>query len=102
MTILQNQAIRTRACFQTTPLKSYGVYTSQITPLNPPLERGETRKSSSLPFARAEENRNKQEHQGKQENLVPSPLQEAGENRNKQEHQGKQENLVPSPLQGEG
>ncbi len=28
------------------------VHTSQITPLNPPLERGETRKSSSLPFPR--------------------------------------------------
>ncbi|UKO96808.1 RluA family pseudouridine synthase [Nostoc sp. UHCC 0870] len=39
--------------------RGYGVYTSQIffldqgfTPLNPPLERGETGKSSSLPFPR--------------------------------------------------
>jgi hypothetical protein len=29
-----------------------GVHTSRITPLNPPLERGETGKSCSLPFAR--------------------------------------------------
>ncbi|WP_335084629.1 nSTAND1 domain-containing NTPase [Nostoc sp.] len=43
-----------------TPLPSYGVHTSQITPLNPPpstssghrLERGETGKSNSLPFTR--------------------------------------------------
>ncbi|RCJ36801.1 hypothetical protein A6769_14970 [Nostoc punctiforme NIES-2108] len=34
------------------PLESYGVETSQITPLNPPLQRGETGKSNSLPFAR--------------------------------------------------
>ncbi|OKH39530.1 hypothetical protein FACHB389_07850 [Nostoc calcicola FACHB-389] len=33
-------------------LSSYGVQTSQITPLNPPLERGETGKSNSLPFTR--------------------------------------------------
>ncbi|MFN6472111.1 MAG: caspase family protein, partial [Nostoc sp. SerVER01] len=34
-------------------LPSYGgVHTSQITPLNPPLERGETGKSNSLPFTR--------------------------------------------------
>ena len=33
-------------------LPSYGVQTSQITPLNPPLERGETGKSNSLPFTR--------------------------------------------------
>ncbi|WP_292738205.1 caspase family protein [Nostoc sp. JL31] len=33
-------------------LPSYGVQTSQITPLNPPLQRWETGKSNSLPFAR--------------------------------------------------
>ncbi|MFN6477017.1 eIF2A-related protein [Nostoc sp. DedQUE07] len=31
-------------------LPSYGVQTSQITPLNPPLQRGETGQSNSLPF----------------------------------------------------
>ncbi|UKP00593.1 non-ribosomal peptide synthetase [Nostoc sp. UHCC 0870] len=34
------------------PLASYGIHTSRITPLNPPLERGETGESSSLPFIR--------------------------------------------------
>ncbi|MEH2363211.1 nSTAND1 domain-containing NTPase [Nostoc sp.] len=35
-------------------LPSYAVHTSQITPLNPPLERGETRKSNSFPLERGE------------------------------------------------
>ncbi|MDB9349015.1 non-ribosomal peptide synthetase, partial [Nodularia spumigena] len=34
------------------PLASYGIHTSRITPLNPPLSRGETGESSSLPFIR--------------------------------------------------
>jgi hypothetical protein len=34
------------------PQSAYGVHTSRITPLNPPLERRETGKSSSLPFLR--------------------------------------------------
>ncbi|WP_448267340.1 hypothetical protein [Nostoc sp. DSM 114159] len=33
-------------------VRGYRVYTSQITPLNPPDALGENRKSSSLPFAR--------------------------------------------------
>jgi hypothetical protein len=30
--------------------RCYGLHTSRITPLNPPLERRETRESSSLPL----------------------------------------------------
>ena len=37
---------------QPLPACGYGVHTSRITPLNPPLERGETRESRSLPFTR--------------------------------------------------
>jgi hypothetical protein len=45
-----------------------------ITPLNPPLERGETRKSGSLPFIRSIYLQVAISSQGKQENPVPSPL----------------------------
>ncbi|MBG1259552.1 hypothetical protein F8S20_10645 [Nostoc sp. BAE] len=57
---------------------SSGVHTSRITPLNPPLQRGETG------------------------NLVPSPLVLGFTPLNPPLQRGETGNPVPSPLQGEG
>jgi hypothetical protein len=49
-----NLSPKRREALNSYPLPyNYGVHTSRITPLNPPLERGEKEiKSSSLPFIR--------------------------------------------------